>query len=932
MIRFRSVAGILLAVTALAWGQTPDNPHGDIRWDCLTCHTTASWQELKDPSDFRHDDTGFPLVGAHGAIDCASCHTSLEFARVGTACADCHTDVHKGEFGLDCASCHSPVTWENREDVFEIHAARGFPLVGVHAIADCQACHVNEQRNEFAGLDVTCFSCHQSDFQMSVNPSHPQARFGMQCESCHQPVSVTWEQTTWEHPAVFELRGSHRQADCIGCHVQNTFEGTAQECFACHAREYDATVDPDHSRFGFPTDCASCHDEVTWDRADFDHLAQSGFALNGAHAEALCVSCHVDNQTTGLPQTCIGCHETDFNTAPDPDHVAAGFSTECLDCHTETAWAPSSFDHNLTDFPLTGAHIPLDCASCHDDGFTGTATDCYSCHRQDYETTDDPDHVGSQFPTECEVCHNTSDWDDTDFDHNRTDFPLTGAHVSVDCESCHSEGYTNTATDCYSCHRTDYEMADDHLADNYPLECEICHNTSDWDDADFDHNLTNFPLTGAHAPLDCQSCHQEGYANTPTDCYSCHRTDYELVDDPDHVALMYPTDCEVCHTVEDWDDTSFDHNTTDFPLTGAHLPLDCQQCHSEGYTNTPTDCYSCHRTDYELVDDPDHVANNYPFECEVCHNTSDWDDTNFDHNNTDFPLTGAHIPLDCQLCHADGYTNTPTDCYSCHRTDYEMADDPDHVANNYPFECEVCHTTSDWDDANFDHNTTNFPLTGAHVALDCQLCHANGYTNTPTACVACHQSDYDNSVNPDHVAAGFNTACEVCHGTDVWDNSTWNHDNTGYPLQGAHIVVECQVCHASGYSGTPSTCFACHQSDYNNTTDPDHIAAGFPTECEVCHNPSDWENTTWDHDSQYFPIYSGEHRNEWSDCADCHVNPANFAVFECIFCHEHNQGDMDDEHRGVSGYVYQSTACLNCHPDGSERAFPGIPHKLDRVR
>jgi hypothetical protein len=27
---------------------------------------------------------------------------------------------------------------------------------------------------------------------------------------------------------------------------------------------------------------------------------------------------------------------------------------------------------------------------------------------------------------------------------------------------------------------------------------------------------------------------------------------------------------------------------------------------------------------------------------------------------------------------------------------------------------------------------------------------------------------------------------------------------------------------------------------------------------------------------------------------------------------------MDDEHDDVSGYVYESTECLACHPDGRE--------------
>jgi len=40
--------------------------------------------------------------------------------------------------------------------------------------------------------------------------------------------------------------------------------------------------------------------------------------------------------------------------------------------------------------------------------------------------------------------------------------------------------------------------------------------------------------------------------------------------------------------------------------------------------------------------------------------------------------------------------------------------------------------------------------------------------------------------------------------------------------------------------------------------------------------------------------------------------------FSCIDCHEHNQQDMDDEHKGVSGYTWATSACYSCHPTGQE--------------
>ncbi len=173
--------------------------------------------------------------------------------------------------------------------------------------------------------------------------------------------------------------------------------------------------------------------------------------------------------------------------------------------------------------------------------------------------------------------------------------------------------------------------------------------------------------------------------------------------------------------------------------------------------------------------------------------------------------------------------------------------------------------------------------------------------------------------------------CLDCHTTQAWEPATFDHANTNFPITGAHVPLNCIDCHAAGYVNTPTDCFSCHDTDYNNTNSPNHQAAGFPTDCMVCHNTSNWNQTTWDHDGQYFPIYSGKHQGEWNNCVDCHVVPTNYQVFECIFCHEHNRPDMDDDHSEVTGYVYESTACLNCHPDGEDKISPPRMNRFNRL-
>jgi hypothetical protein len=107
----------------------------------------------------------------------------------------------------------------------------------------------------------------------------------------------------------------------------------------------------------------------------------------------------------------------------------------------------------------------------------------------------------------------------------------------------------------------------------------------------------------------------------------------------------------------------------------------------------------------------------------------------------------------------------------------------------------------------------------------------------------------------------------------------------------------------------------CHLTDYNQTNNPPHASAQFPTDCQMCHTTSAWIPSTFDHDGQYFPIYSGKHAGEWNLCSDCHTNPGNYAEFTCLTCH--GQSQTNEEHNGVPGYSYNSNACYNCHPNGN---------------
>ncbi len=323
-------------------------------------------------------------------------------------------------------------------------------------------------------------------------------------------------------------------------------------------------------------------------------------------------------------------------------------------------------------------------------------------------------------------------------------------------------------------------------------------------------------------------------------------------------------------------------------------------------------------TDFNSTTDPNHVTGGFPLDCALCHDETAWANASFDHNTTAFPLMGSHVGVNCIECHANGYAGTPTACNACHMDDYNGTTQPNHATAQFSTDCAACHDETAWGNATFDHNTTAFPLVASHVGVNCIECHANGYAGTPTACNACHMDDYNGTTQPNHATAQFSTDCAACHDETAWGNATFDHNTTGFPLHGGHVGVNCIQCHANGYAGTPTNCEACHMPDYNSTTNPNHSGAQFPTDCAQCHTDAGWQPSTFDHDGQYFPIYSGPHNGEWNTCADCHTNSSNYAVFTCIDCHQHdNQSQVNNDHSGVNGYSYNSNACYNCHPDGT---------------
>ncbi|MDA3906348.1 MAG: hypothetical protein PF484_09760 [Bacteroidales bacterium] len=902
------------------------SPHGEkLKIDCSECHSTGSWQVNVLTITFNHSSTEFLLDGQHSQIDCNACHVSLVFSeeKGKNSCTSCHLDVHQQVLGNDCELCHTSDTWIIN-DVSEIHFNSRFPLVGVHANADCFDCHISENLLQFRPMGIECMDCHRDDYVATTNPNHLQSGYTMDCLECHSMLTVDWKSSNFEHD-FFPLTEGHALDDCIDCHSTGPYESQSPDCETCHMDDYNSAINPPHASSNFSINCLDCHStNPGWSPATFE-IHNEFYILEGAHALILndCAECH-SNGYINTPNTCYNCHTEDYNTT-DPSHLESNFSTECTECHSQSAWTPSTFDHN-TVYVLEDAHalIANDCAECHSDGYINTPNTCYACHTEDYNSTTDPSHIESNFSTDCTECHSQSAWTPSTFEHN-TVYVLEDAHALIanDCAECHFDGYINTPNTCFGCHTEEYNGVTDpsHLESNFSTDCTDCHSQSAWTPSTFDHN-TVYVLEAAHALIanDCVECHSDGYINTPNTCYTCHTEEFTSTTDPSHIESNFSTDCTDCHSQSAWTPSTFDHNTV-YVLEGAHALIanDCAECHIGDYTNTSNTCYACHTDEYTSTTDPSHLESNFSTDCTECHSQSAWTPSTFDHN-TVYVLEGAHalIANDCLECHSEGYVNTPNTCFNCHSEDYNSTTNPSHLESNFSTDCTYCHSQSAWTPSTFDHNSV-YVLEGAHalIANDCAECHIGDYTNTPNTCYACHTDEYTSTTDPSHLESNFSTDCTDCHSQSAWTPSTFDH-NTVYVLEGAHDLIanDCLECHSGGYVNTPNTCFDCHSEDYNSTTDPAHLSSNFPTDCTECHSQTAWEPSTFDHDGLYFPIYSGEHQGEWNSCTDCHTLTSNYALFSCIDCHEHNQTDMDDEHSDVNDYVFNSISCLSCHPNG----------------
>lgn len=459
------------------------------------------------------------LSSAHASLEgisnCTQCHQLHKPGISPALCLACHKPLadeiraglgfHASLAEKNCAVCHKehfgvdfrlvrldPATFD--------HARTGFPLEGKHADVGCRDCHkplliadpeVRADREKhhalartYLGLPDKCASCHQAD---SPHGTQFQDRA---CSDCHDAGGWKTAREFDHDRAPFRLTGAHRNVACAKCHEATTRPGIKMpyvrytgiefhRCDNCHQ-------DPHHG--AMRGSCSSCHNTTGWHdvnrarvESSFDH-ATTGFTLVGRHAHISCGSCHDARKAARLagirirfrPGTrhrpfpsprsgnCLACHE-DAHKGAFLKKKGAG---NCAACHGQNAWLPADFGavrHNReTSFKLVGAHLTVSCDACHEQGgrkvpdFRLDASKCASCHQI-------ANPHGNQFKgLDCDACHTVDSFKIKHFDHDRTRFPLRGAHAKAPCSACHKPEttpsgrqmirYRPLGTKCRDCH------------------------------------------------------------------------------------------------------------------------------------------------------------------------------------------------------------------------------------------------------------------------------------------------------------------------------------------------------------------------------------------------------------------------------------------------------------------------------------------------
>jgi len=147
--------------------------------------------------------------------------------------------------------------------------------------------------------------------------------------------------------------------------------------------------------------------------------------------------------------------------------------------------------------------------------------------------------------------------------------------------------------------------------------------------------------------------------------------------------------------------------------------------------------------------------------------------------------------------------------------------------------------------------------------------------------------------------------CEECHVSTNWKDIRFDHQVTGFLLDGKHAKAKCTGCHAlEDFGHVSSDCISCHTDVHQGK---------LAISCGRCHTPRGWAvfNSLSAHAGTSFPLI-GPHAK--LDCRACHISDIegefSFLKSECYSCHA---GDFEHAANPSHSLMGFGTRCEECH-------------------
>jgi hypothetical protein len=227
-----------------------------------------------------------------------------------------------------------------------------------------------------------------------------------------------------------------------------------------------------------------------------------------------------------------------------------------------------------------------------------------------------------------------------------------------------------------------------------------------------------------------------------------------------------------------------------------------------------------------------------------------------------------------------------------------------------------------------------------HQGFDCDKCHESAEGVSRNKCLGCHDhkplARRIRAKKGLHARPDYQKGCETCHlehkgakynpidWRPLGGKKRFNHDLTGYKLEGAHKRQDCKKCHEAKYKksgrtmflGLDDNCLSCHDDVHRFQRSHPEL-----TECKICHSfdaraVSRAKGLRFDHGKVAdFPLY-GQH--EKTKCANCHTSTTIFKMKtkpeKCEECHK-------DPHNNI--YTGKGRDCKLCHSDKKDKFLDG---------